>query len=165
MRISQAFSSYIKAADLQGREIPVIIDRVVLELIGGDSAEKKEKPVVYFRGKKLGWVLNLTNAGTIAESYGDETGDWAGREVVLFPAKAQFGREIVDAIRVRVPTARPHDHGGVHSSTALAGSTDQAPLTAPPTNPLGAPAPDPLHPNDGSPDMTASQAIDDDIPF
>jgi hypothetical protein len=98
MRISAAFpSTYLKAADLQGRTVPVAIDRVELEEIGGEH-----KPILYFQGKEKGLVLNKTNANNIAAVYGDDTDDWIGGGIQLFPTMVDFQGRSVEAIRVRV---------------------------------------------------------------
>lgn len=97
MNINGAFpSSYLKAADLQGRRVIVAIDKVVMEDIGGEH-----KPVVKFQGKDRGIVLNKTNAAMIAEIAGsDETDDWKGVKVTLYPTKTDFQGKRVDCIRV-----------------------------------------------------------------
>jgi len=99
MRISTSFpSEYLRAADLQGREITVLIDRVEIRDLGGDP-----KPVLFFEGKSRGLVLNKTNGNVIADVYGDETDDWTGKPVVLYEALVDFQGRRVPAIRVRVP--------------------------------------------------------------
>lgn len=98
MHIGQAFpSAYLKAADLQGRSVNVLMDRVCMEDIGGD-----QKPILYFVGKDRGLVLNKTNGNIIAELYGFETDDWTGKMITLQPARVEFQGKIVDAIRVRL---------------------------------------------------------------
>jgi hypothetical protein len=102
MKISDAFpSNYLKAVDLQDRNIIVKMDRVEREEIGDD-----EKPVLYFVGKEKGMVLNKTNANNIAVVYGDDTDDWRDKEIVLFPAMVDFQGRTVQAIRVRAPQAK-----------------------------------------------------------
>jgi len=97
MRISEAFpSQYLKAADLQKRTIRVVIDRVTTEDIGSDN-----KPVLYFQGEEKGLVLNKTNSNNIAYLFGDETDDWTGRDIELFPTIVDFQGRPVEAIRVR----------------------------------------------------------------
>ena len=100
MNINLAFpSAYLKAADLQGRRVGVTIEKVVMEDIGGD-----QKPVVRFRGKDRGIVLNKTNAAMIAEITGtEETDEWKGAAVVLYPTKTDFQGKRVDCIRVDYP--------------------------------------------------------------
>ena len=97
MNITSAFpSTYLKAADLQGRRATVTIDKVVMEDIGGEH-----KPVVKFQGKDRGIVLNKTNAAMIAEIAGsEETDDWKGVKVTLYPTKTDFQGKRVDCIRV-----------------------------------------------------------------
>jgi hypothetical protein len=102
MRISSAYpSNYLKAADLQGRNVPVVIDKVVMELIADEH-----KPVVYFQNHERGLVLNKTNANNIAFTYGDETDDWIGKEIILYPTIVDFQGRSVDAIRVKAPSRR-----------------------------------------------------------
>lgn len=103
MRIDSAFpSQYLKAADLQGRAVPVTIDRVEMEDIGGDH-----KPILYFVGKQKGMVLNKTNSNNIALLYGPETEDWNGKPIELFEAMVDFQGKTVPAIRVR-PSRNGH---------------------------------------------------------
>ena len=102
MRISSAFpSEFLKAADLDGRSVKVIMDRVEMRDIGGDH-----KPILFFQGKEKGMVLNKTNANNIAGVYGDDTNDWTGKELVLFEAMVDFQGKTVAAIRVRTPQAK-----------------------------------------------------------
>ena len=101
MNINTAFpSTFLKAADLGGQRRQATIDRVAMEDIGGDH-----KPIVYFSGKDKGLVLNRTNSNMIAEIAGsEETDDWKGTAIVLFPTKVDFQGKRVDAIRVDYPT-------------------------------------------------------------
>lgn len=96
MRVSQAFpSKYLKCSDLQGRTVTVTISTVEMETLGEDH-----RPVVYFKGKQKGLVLNKTNAGVIADMYGDDTDAWEEKPITLRPARVDFRGERVDAIRV-----------------------------------------------------------------
>jgi SpoIID/LytB domain protein len=98
MNINAAFpSTYLKAADLQGKRVVVGIDRVSIEEVGGEH-----KPVVYFIGKDRGLILNKTNGNIIAEMYGPETDDWHAQKITLYPARVEFQGKIVDAIRVHL---------------------------------------------------------------
>jgi hypothetical protein len=107
VKMSSAFpSKYLRCADLQGHEVKVKMDRCDLEDIGGDN---EFKPVLYFAGKQKGLVLNKTNAQKIAAAYGDETDEWAGQEIFLYPDKTQFQGQMVDCIRIRVPARQVSD--------------------------------------------------------
>jgi arabinogalactan endo-1,4-beta-galactosidase len=102
MKMNEIYpSKYLKADDLQGREVRVIMQAVELEKIGDDN-----KPVLYFKGKDKGVVLNKTNAGTISSAYGDDTDDWFDQPLILFSVMVDFQGKVAPAIRCRVPTAK-----------------------------------------------------------
>lgn len=155
MKIGEAFpSKYIKAADLQGRPVKAVIDSVEITNIGDDE----DKLVIYFRGKKKGLVCNVTNARMIEEIMGsDETDEWAGREILLYPTKVDYAGRRVDAIRVDYPDAQRSPQQPQRSTAPV-----QPPLTIlPQTTPKPPVAPiQPADWTDGVPPPT-----DDDIPF
>jgi len=101
MNIDSAFpSTYLKAADLGGRRVAVIIRDVLIETI----ADGEKKPVVYFENKEKGLCLNKTNAHMIVEIVGSaETEEWTGTKIVMFSTKVDFGGKRVDGIRVDYP--------------------------------------------------------------
>lgn len=100
MHIDSAFpSKYLKASDLQGRNVTVKMGRVEQEKIGDDM-----KLILYFQGKEKGVVLNKTNANNVAAIYGGETEDWYGKEITLVEAMVDFQGKSVPAIRMRAPT-------------------------------------------------------------
>lgn len=102
MNIKTAFpSNYIKAADLQGRDINVTIRDVKIADVG-TAQEPDEKPVVYFEGKEKGLVLNKTNANTIAGIYGDDTDLWRGKSITLFESQTEFQGRPTACVRVRL---------------------------------------------------------------
>lgn len=101
MKISEAFPSrFLSAADLDGAAVRVVIADCTPEEL---DEHEQPKPVLRFQGRQKGLVLNRTNANVLVEAWGDETDDWRGREVELYPARVQFGTRLVDAIRLRVP--------------------------------------------------------------
>jgi len=105
--IRDAFpSKYLKAQDLHGRTVTVTMDRVEYEPVGQN---KEMKPVVYFRGKEKGIVLNKTNCNAIIKiANSADTDDWAGVALQLYPTETTFGGDVVDCIRVRASkTAKP----------------------------------------------------------
>lgn len=97
-------SDYIAAPDLMGRDAPVVIESVKVENLKMAGGKSEDKPVVRFVGKKKALVLNKTNARTIAKLHGNQTDEWVGKGVTLYPTTTTFGRETVDCLRIR-PTA------------------------------------------------------------
>jgi hypothetical protein len=100
MNIDSAFpSTYLKASDLGDNQPVVTIDRVEVEPVGRD---KEMKPVIYFKGKEKGVVLNKTNSRKIAELTGSkDTDDWGGCQIRLYATETEFGGEMVECIRVK----------------------------------------------------------------
>ncbi len=126
MKISAAFpSTYLKAGDLGGQPRIVTVRTCVMEELG-QGKDKEKKPVLYFEKGPKGLVLNVTNANTITKVYGDDTANWTGKPIEIYPTQTEFRGDMVDAIRVRVPDAEP-------SATTAA-----VPPAAPPPAPTAA---------------------------
>jgi hypothetical protein len=146
MKISEEFpSQYLKAADLGGREIRVTMANTEREKLGNDN-----KLVLYFKGKEKGLVLNKTNAGTISDSYGDDTEDWFDNPLILFSVKTDFQGKVVDAIRCRVPTAKDNRQQQRREDPISSG-----PIDPPPRRAVGG----------VSDNMAPPDRLDDEIPF
>lgn len=125
-------SLYLKAAELQGKDVTVTIEKVQLEELTMRGGLKKKKGVIYLRGKEKMIVLNRTNAETIVKLYGPDTNGWIGKRITIYADRVTFGRETVDAIRVRpkVPADKNAGNG-----------QRQKPPQAPPPTQEQAPAP------------------------
>jgi hypothetical protein len=97
---------YINGDMIGDKEVSKIIDRVVIEELS-NGRDKADKPVVYFKDSKKGWVLNKSSARAIADVIGPETDNWRGASVVLTAEKIYaFGKQ-QNVIRVvRVAKAR-----------------------------------------------------------
>jgi hypothetical protein len=95
-------SKYLRGADLRGKDVTVVIESIEprheLAMAGG---KKEHKPVVSLKGTEKMWVLNKTNARTVADLYGPEVTGWLGKPVTLFPAEVDAGGKTHTAIRVR----------------------------------------------------------------
>jgi hypothetical protein len=102
-------SKYLKSEDIEGREPLVVIDRIVME----ELTDGERKPVMYFRDKKKGMIVNRTNWMACEFLYGEESDDWAGKEVTLFvaPVTTPSGKP-TRGLRIRGP-ARMRN-GGQH---------------------------------------------------
>jgi hypothetical protein len=100
MRRSERFpSKYVQAADLPAQGVTVVIDHLKMEEVG---QEKHRKPVLYFRDKKKGLVVNSTNDQLIGELLGsDDDREWKGERICLYPTTTPFKGEMVACIRVR----------------------------------------------------------------
>lgn len=99
MNINDQFpSKFLKANDLDGKQIIVTMRDCVVESIGEDK-----RPVLYFVGKDKGVVLNKTNANNVGDAYGPDTDEWVGKKVVLYTAFVDFQGKSIESIRIRKP--------------------------------------------------------------
>ena len=149
MRISAAFpSQFLKASDLQGRRVRVVMSHVSMDDVGGEP-----KPILFFQGKEKGLPLNKTNANSIASYYGDDTDAWAGHPLELFESMVDFQGRTVAAIRVHAPRAAAQ-------SVAM-------PIHAPAqATPMAAPVINGAMPTAGSHGrLPVGTVVDDEIPF
>ena len=127
MRKNQIFTGkYLNAETIKARGPTVFtIDRVEIEDVG-QGAEKRRRPVIYFREDLQSLVCNSTNWDLLALMFGDESDDWIGARFQLFVTKVPFAGKMVDAIRVKPisrrssepppdvapPPSSPDDYGG-----------------------------------------------------
>jgi len=77
------------------------IESIKVEELRTQDGTTANKPVLYFKGKEKGMVLNKTNAKTIAELYGNNTDDWLGQKIVLFKDECEAFGKRVECVRVR----------------------------------------------------------------
>ena len=92
---------YIGAWDLNGKDVTVTIAKVERGELTSRGNKKDHKPVLYFVGKEKALALNKTNAKTVAKLYGNDTSNWIGKAIVIYPTTTEFGKETVDCIRIR----------------------------------------------------------------
>lgn len=153
MDINSAFATkYLKASDLQGRDVTVRMGRVEQEKVGDDH-----KLILYFQGKEKGMVLNKTNANAIADVYGPETGDWYGQPIILFEQMVDFQGKRVPGLRIRAPRQQAAPRPVVQRSQADYRDYHDDPSTRD----------DPISSGPQEPPRRANGAdsLNDDIPF
>lgn len=101
MKMSKAFTGkYLAAVDLK-EPCVVAIDRVEMQDVSGGLGAPEHKPVVYFRGKEKGLVLNQTNSKTLADLHSDESDNWTGRRCELYQDTTKFKGAMVPCVRIR----------------------------------------------------------------
>lgn len=99
-------SKYLKAGDLRGKEVTVIIDSIEPrhELVGAGN-RKDQKPVFWLRtpnGRKIEkcLIVNKTNGRRIQAMYGAEITKWVGQAITL-RAEPEPKSDSGEAIRVK----------------------------------------------------------------
>lgn len=115
MKMQDVFpNKYLQSSDLEGNDVSVTITGCEIEEMGKD---KDRKPVLTFKGTDKKMVLNKTNWSVIGKILGsDETDDWIGKRITLYPTEVESFGETVMAIRVRLKAPKPE------AQTAKAGA-------------------------------------------
>jgi hypothetical protein len=95
-------SNYLKASDLAGKERQVTISHIETRTFDNDT---KRKPVALFSetGTK-GLVLNKTNFVTLAAIHGDNSDNWAGKTITIYPDFTSYQGKPIETIRIRRAT-------------------------------------------------------------
>ena len=102
MRVELMFpSDFVKAADLNGKDVTKTIKSVTIDELTMRGGRKEKKPVIRFQDAEKKLVLNKTNATTIANMYGNATDAWIGKQITMFPTETTIWAETTDCIRIR----------------------------------------------------------------
>jgi hypothetical protein len=95
-------SRFLKADDIGNKEVAVEMESIeMVSLADGEP----EKPVLHFKNKDKGMVINPTNWDRIAYTYGDESDDWMGNTIVIYTELVSFKGKTGPALRVKAPKA------------------------------------------------------------
>jgi hypothetical protein len=105
-------TKYVKAADLRGKDVTIVIERVTWEALVMAGGKRDTKAAIHMRstgGKPLEklWIAGKTVLKQIAKATGErEIGNWSGKRVTMYPTTCKGGGgEEMECIRVRVRTS------------------------------------------------------------
>jgi hypothetical protein len=99
---------FLSAEDLKGKSVVVEIEEERLEELTDTNGKTANKSVLSFVGKEKKLVLNATNWDSIVEITGcEDSRDWPGNKVELYPTTTLMAGRKVDCIRIRKPSSRP----------------------------------------------------------
>lgn len=109
---------YMYAFDLAGKDVTVTIDRVTAGELTAMGGRKSKKPLCWFKEgrEKKPLALNSTNCKAIAQLYGNDTAEWIGKRITIYPTQTQMAGETVDCIRVRPQAPAPKANGAPEPS-------------------------------------------------
>jgi len=98
--VYQSSSNFLRAADLKGQTIPLTISDIGTHVFNEGKSDQKVQIILTFEGKEKKLGLNATNARTIGALLGDESDNWIGKQIKIYPTKTDFAGEMVDCIRI-----------------------------------------------------------------
>ena len=135
MKFGESEGKYLKGADLQGREVDVVIESIQIANVGDDE---ERKFVAYFLGKTKGMVLNVTNCEILVGLHGESgageddtqrlTAHYAGKAVRLwFDPSVKYAGKRVGGLRFKAsslpstpsPSSHPQPQGVTGYAVAL----------------------------------------------
>ena len=91
---------YLAAWELHGKDSTLEIESVAKEEVIGEGGRKEMLPVVRFKDRKKGFILNKTNSDMIAELHGTDTDGWPKKKVILYPTTTDFQGKTKECIRI-----------------------------------------------------------------
>lgn len=104
-------SEYLGAWDIDG-DVVATIAKVQAGTVGGHQGKaKSKKALIRLKEFDKPLIANKTNAKAIAGMYGNDTTQWIGKRITMYPTETQFGGETVDCIRVRPTPPRGESSG------------------------------------------------------
>lgn len=92
--------SFIAAVELEGKKPTLTIDRIQSVKLEQEDGRLKDKPVIFFKEIKRGWVICKTTAFCLGAMFGENTDGWIGKRVTLHSELVQVGAEKQPGIRV-----------------------------------------------------------------
>lgn len=98
--VYQSSSNFLRAVDLKGQTVPLIISEIGTHTFNEGKPDQKTQIILSFQGKEKKLGLNATNARTIGALLGENTDSWVGKEIKIYPTKTDFAGEMVDCIRI-----------------------------------------------------------------
>ena len=74
----------LQAKNYIGKTLRLKIDRVeTVTYEAKDDQPEQTKPVLYFVGKERRLVMNIPNTETLCNAFGDNSDEWAGKDISL----------------------------------------------------------------------------------
>jgi len=104
-------SKYFRASDFT-KEIIGTIGSVESAEFKNDDGSAAVKPVLHFQDQPQALVLNKTNFTALSLMFGEDTKDWIGAKVALYPSRVDFKGRTMPTIKVRRPQKAAPASGG-----------------------------------------------------
>lgn len=125
MKLSDAFpSKFLKADDLGDDDVVVTIRDIRFEKV--NPSDPSPKIIAEVTGNIDGdlvtkdFVVNKTNAKTIAGIHGDDTDEWEGKRITLYSTEVEYQGETMLGIRVRLKAPKSKGKGPIGAEPARA---------------------------------------------
>lgn len=95
---------YLEGEEIKGANLTLTIRDIRREKMKSRKGQEENKWVLYFQETHKGFVVNKTNAKSIAVLHGKMTGGWVGKQIMLYTEKLEAFGETHNALRVALAT-------------------------------------------------------------
>jgi hypothetical protein len=122
-------SKYLRAEDVkQDKKFRI---KAVTEESFEREGGKERKLVLWFTNDERGLVLNKSNNRTLRGAFDDDTANWVGKVIAVFPTMTDFRGRMVNALRVRIPPPKEATAAGNGAATATDPEIEPKPVKSP----------------------------------
>lgn len=150
---------FLKAGEFGGKAVTLTVKDVYMDALEDESGVEKSRPIMSFKETKRELALNKTNAQCFVAMWGQDSGDWLGHKVTLFPERDASGLsdsglcirvagspEMSDPITatIKLPRRKPMTRKLTVTTKGKAAAHEDAPFDddpAAPTDLFGGPIP------------------------
>lgn len=100
---------FLKADLLKDRAVTLTIQKVFVEVMPDDkTGGEKDRGIICFKETPMQLALNRTNGECLKAMFGKKVPNWVGKRVTFVPETAKFGKDDVDAIRIKGSPSLTH---------------------------------------------------------
>lgn len=93
---------FLKADLLKDKAVTLKIQKIFVEVMPDDkTGGEKERGIVAFAETPMQLALNRTNGECLKAMFGKKVQAWVGKRVTFVPEIDKFGKDDVDAIRIK----------------------------------------------------------------
>lgn len=137
---------FLKADLLKDKPVTLTIDKVFVETMPDDkTGGEKDRGILQFKQTTMHLALNRTNGECLKAMFGKRVKDWVGKRVTFVPEVDKFGKDDVDAIRIKgspdishsieieikMPKRKPKKRTLVPTTTGKSAQPEPTPVEAP----------------------------------
>ena len=95
-------SRFLKAGLLKDKAVTLTISKVHVESMANDkTGGESDRGIISFNQTPMQLALNRTNGECLKAMFGKKVQSWVGKRVTFVPEVDKFGKDDVDAIRIK----------------------------------------------------------------
>lgn len=85
---------------IDGKKSTLTIDHIEMHQLEQEDGSQKNKPIIFFKEIKRGWVYCKTTGHLMSAMFGDDDAKWSGKRVTLHGEMVSVSGEMKPGIRI-----------------------------------------------------------------